>query len=58
MCSPAGSTRARKVIDLRGDTIAGLFACGDCAGGFGQHGICRAATFGRIAGHHATDQAT
>ena len=42
-----------QVIDLRGKSIPGLYACGDCAGGFGQHGICRAATFGRIAGHHA-----
>ena len=42
-----------QVIDLRGQVIPGLYACGDCAGGFGQHGICRAATFGRIAGYHA-----
>jgi hypothetical protein len=42
-----------QVIDLRGKPIPGLYACGDAAGGFGQHGICRAATFGRIAGHHA-----
>jgi len=32
--------------------IPGLYACGDSAGGLGQHGICRAATFGRIAGYH------
>jgi hypothetical protein len=42
-----------QVIDLRGKVIPGLYACGDSAGGFGQHGICRAATFGRIAGVHA-----
>jgi urocanate reductase len=42
-----------QVIDLRGNAIPGLYACGDSAGGFGQHGICRAATFGRIAGFHA-----
>jgi hypothetical protein len=42
-----------QVIDLHGDVIPGLYACGDSAGGFGQHGICRAATFGRIAGYHA-----
>jgi FAD binding domain len=41
-----------QVIDLRGRPIPGLYACGDSAGGFGQHGICRAATYGRIAGHH------
>jgi hypothetical protein len=42
-----------QVLDLRGNTIPGLYACGDSAGGFGQHGICRAATFGRLAGMHA-----
>ena len=42
-----------QVIDLRGQVIPGLYACGDSSGGFGQHGICRAATFGRLAGFHA-----
>jgi urocanate reductase len=42
-----------QVMDLHGRVIPGLYACGDSAGGFGQHGICRAATFGRIAGFHA-----
>src|SRR5262249_61867683 len=41
-----------QVIDLRGQVIPGLYACGDCAGGFGQHRICRAGTFGRIARYH------
>jgi len=45
-----------QVIDLHGKAIPGLYACGDSAGGFGQHGICRAATFGRIAGVHAAQQ--
>jgi hypothetical protein len=45
-----------EVIDLRGAVIPGLYACGDSTGGFGQHGICRAATFGRIAGFHAAAQ--
>jgi succinate dehydrogenase/fumarate reductase flavoprotein subunit len=49
------STSAQ-VIDLHGKVIPGLYACGDSAGGFGQHGICRAATFGRIAGFHAAAQ--
>jgi urocanate reductase len=49
--------RSAQVIDLRGEIIPGLYACGDSAGGFGQHGICRAATFGQIAGFHAA-QAT
>ncbi|HEY6255523.1 MAG TPA: FAD-dependent oxidoreductase [Xanthobacteraceae bacterium] len=42
-----------QVLDLHGNIIPGLYACGDSAGGFGQHGICRAATFGRLAGWHA-----
>ena len=46
-----------QVLDLRGAAIPGLYACGDSAGGFGQHGICRAATFGRLAGWHAAAQA-
>jgi len=41
-----------QVIDLRGRPIPGLYACGDSAGGFGQHGICRGATCGRSAGYH------
>jgi urocanate reductase len=45
-----------QAIDLRGKVIPGLYACGDSAGGFGQHGICRAATFGRLAGFHAAQQ--
>jgi hypothetical protein len=45
-----------QAIDLHGRVIPGLYACGDSAGGFGQHGICRAATFGRIAGFHAANQ--
>jgi hypothetical protein len=45
-----------QVLDLRGEPIPALYACGDSSGGFGQHGICRAATFGRIAGFvHAKD---
>jgi urocanate reductase len=44
---------AGQVLDLHGAIIPGLYACGDSAGGFGQHGICRAATFGRLAGWHA-----
>jgi len=47
-----------QVIDLRGKIIPRLYACGDSAGGFGQHGICRAATFGRLAGFHAAQLPT
>ena len=45
-----------QVLDLRGEVIPGLYACGDSAGGFGQHGICRAATYGRLGGWHAAQQ--
>jgi succinate dehydrogenase/fumarate reductase flavoprotein subunit len=45
-----------QAIDPHGGVISGLYACGDLAGGFGQHGICRAATFGRFAGSHAANQ--
>jgi succinate dehydrogenase/fumarate reductase flavoprotein subunit len=45
-----------QVLDLRGKIIPGLYACGDSAGGFGQHGICRAATYGRLGGWHAAAQ--
>ncbi len=45
-----------EVIDLHGKVIPGLYACGDSSGGFGQHGICRAATFGRLAGVNAAAQ--
>jgi succinate dehydrogenase/fumarate reductase flavoprotein subunit len=44
-----------QVLDLHGRPIPGLYACGDSAGGFGQHGICRASTFGRLAGWHAAE---
>jgi len=42
-----------QVLDLHGKAIPGLYVCGDSSGGFGQHGICRAATYARIAGWHA-----
>jgi succinate dehydrogenase/fumarate reductase flavoprotein subunit len=51
------NTKAQ-VIDLHGKVIPGLYACGDSAGGFGQHGICRAAIFGRLAGFDAASQAS
>ena len=45
-----------QVLDLHGKPIPSLYACGDSAGGFGQHGICRAATYGRLGGWHAAGQ--
>jgi succinate dehydrogenase/fumarate reductase flavoprotein subunit len=45
-----------QVLDLHGRPIPGLYACGDSSGGFGQHGLCRAATYGRLGGWHAAQQ--
>ena len=45
-----------EVLDLHGKVIPGLYVCGDSSGGFCQHGLCHAATFGRIAGFHAAAQ--
>ncbi len=45
-----------QVLDLHGQPIPGLYACGDSSGGFGQHGLCRAATYGRLGGWHAAQQ--
>ena len=50
-------TEGPSVLDLHGTPIPGLYACGDSSGGFGQHGLCRAATYGRLGGWHAAQQA-
>lgn len=42
-----------QVIDLSGKVIPGLYACGEAAGGFSQHGCGRAMTQGIIAARHA-----
>jgi urocanate reductase len=42
-----------QVIDLWGQVIPGLYSAGETAGGFNQHGLARALTFGRIAGREA-----
>jgi urocanate reductase len=42
-----------QVIDIRGQVIPGLFACGESAGGFALHGLPRVTVFGRIAGREA-----
>ncbi len=41
------------VVDLNGEVIPGLYCGGEAAGGFGLHGIARAASQGYIAGRHA-----
>ena len=42
-----------QVIDTRGQVIAGLYAAGEVAGGFGLHGLPRVTVFGRISGREA-----
>src|SRR5579871_664258 len=42
-----------QVMDMQGRVIPGLYAGGECAGGFSQHGLARATCQGFIAGHHA-----
>ena len=46
-----------QVIDLGGQTIQGLYAAGECAGGFGLHGLTRVLVFGRVAGREAARSA-
>jgi predicted oxidoreductase len=43
-----------QVMDMEGEVIAGLYACGEAAGGFSMHGLARATCQGRIAGLNAT----
>jgi len=42
-----------QVIDRNNQAIAGLYACGESAGGFALHGLPRVIVFGRIAGREA-----
>jgi succinate dehydrogenase/fumarate reductase flavoprotein subunit len=45
-----------QVVDTAGEPIQGLYATGDCSGGFAQHGLGKSFTFGRLAGLHAARQ--
>lgn len=47
------TTTNAEVQDIDGHVIAGLYAAGECRGGFGMHGLGPAQVFGRIAGVHA-----
>ena len=42
-----------QVVDMQGALIPHLYACGEAAGGFSQHGLARATCQGFIAGAHA-----
>jgi succinate dehydrogenase/fumarate reductase flavoprotein subunit len=43
------NTKAQ-VMDMNGEVIPGLYAAGEAAGGYGQHGLGRCFVYGRIAG--------
>lgn len=43
------NTKAQ-VMDMSGKVIPGLYAAGEAAGGYGQHGLGRCFVYGRIAG--------
>jgi tRNA U34 5-carboxymethylaminomethyl modifying enzyme MnmG/GidA len=40
-------------MDMNAVVIAGLYSCGETAGGFSQHGLARATCQGYIAGTNA-----
>ena len=42
-----------QVIDMKGESIPGLYCAGESAGGFALHGLPRCCVFGRIAGREA-----
>jgi succinate dehydrogenase/fumarate reductase flavoprotein subunit len=45
-----------QVMDMNGAVIAGLYSCGETAGGFSQHGLARATCQGYIAGMNAAEE--
>ncbi|HEY1506598.1 MAG TPA: FAD-dependent oxidoreductase [Stellaceae bacterium] len=47
-----------QVMDMNGAVIAGLYSCGETAGGFSQHGLARATCQGYIAGMNAAAEKT
>lgn len=51
------NTNAR-VQDIAGRVIPGLYAAGECKGGYSMHGFGPAQVFGRIAGIHAAGGTT
>ena len=42
-----------QVMDMHGAVVAGLYSCGESAGGFSLHGLARATCQGRISGRNA-----
>jgi succinate dehydrogenase/fumarate reductase flavoprotein subunit len=47
-----------QVVDLHGQVIPGLYAGGECAGGFSEHGLARSTCQGYIAGKEAAGEKT
>jgi succinate dehydrogenase/fumarate reductase flavoprotein subunit len=45
-----------QVVDLHGKVIPGLYAGGECAGGFSEHGLARCTCQGYIAGKEAAGE--
>jgi hypothetical protein len=45
-----------QVVDMQGEVIPGLYAGGECAGGFSQHGLARCTCQGYIAGKEAAGE--
>jgi succinate dehydrogenase/fumarate reductase flavoprotein subunit len=45
-----------QVVDMQGQVIPGLYAGGECAGGFSEHGLARCTCQGYIAGHAAAEE--
>ena len=45
-----------QVVDLHGKVIPGLYAGGECAGGFSEHGLARSTCQGYIAGNEAAGE--
>jgi succinate dehydrogenase/fumarate reductase flavoprotein subunit len=45
-----------QVVDLHGKVIPGLYAGGECAGGFSLHGLARSTCQGYIAGKEAASE--
>ena len=46
----------RQVLDITGEVIPGLYACGECAGGHRTHGLGKVEAGGYIAGLYASQE--
>ncbi len=46
----------RQVLDVAGEVIPGLYACGECSGGHRTHGLGKVEVAGYIAGMYASEE--